>query len=335
MKLELVSCKNCGSNLSFVLGQKIIVCPHCKTKYYIDIDFPDAISLKEKTDMYEAENIFHQTLNKNKEIARSFTKSIKIKDIDLFYIPFIETRGIKVNQFFKNNKLEFNYISFQQIEVGNNLKDFNGLIIDSSFIEDALLNSEQMDFDPIKLRKTGNLIEIDDNLIDIQKNKIYSEDLIEANLRLIYFPVWKITYVYKNIVFESYISAIDGKVFKISGIKNHKKKAGFALLGLMFSGIMLSRSFKFLYLFSLIPILNILIFLFVLGFITLLIPFFWELYAFKEIVDYFPGYKIENPLNYQDIFLTKASKSINKFISENIKININKKNGKDSFRIKM
>jgi len=338
MNLELVSCKNCGSNLTFILGQKIITCPHCKTKYYIDVNFPDAINLKEKLDMYEAENIFYQSLNKNKAISRSFIKEIKIKDIDLFFIPFIETRGIKVNQFYKNEKLELNYISFQQIECANDLKDFSGLIIDPDYIEDALLKAEQIDFDPIKLRKKGNLIEITQHILDTQKNKMLAEDFLESSIRIVYFPIWKITYVYKNIVFESYISAIDGKVFKISGIKNHKKKAGYALIGLMFAGILLPRTAKFLLFMSLssfMLIVNILIFTFILSFISLLIPYFWELYAFKEIVDYYPNYKVENPINYQDNFLTNSSKFINKFITEKIKVNIKSKNGKDTFGIKM
>jgi hypothetical protein len=80
-------------------------------------------------------------------------------------------------------------------------------------------------------------------------------------------------------VFKSYVSAYDGIPLKIQALRNHRKKSGLSLFGLLSLAVLLGRAINSgggALMFSAI---------FVLPVSAILFPYFWELFAFQEIVE--------------------------------------------------
>ncbi|MCP4156118.1 MAG: hypothetical protein GY757_50830, partial [bacterium] len=102
---------------------------------------------------------------------------------------------------------------------------------------------------------------------------------VENYYRIVYFPVWEVGYSYKGILFKSHVSAVDGKIIKIQGLRCHKKKMLKAMGGLLALGILLGRGING----GAAPLFIAL--LIGLPAAIILTPYFWELFAFQEIAE--------------------------------------------------
>lgn len=338
MKVEVFSCSECGGPLKVAEGQFVTNCNYCGVLYYVKQKIPPAVSFKNSITLGDAKRIVLKELN-NDIIAKEFLHNSFFEKGTLFFIPFIEVRGIKSKEaaMYNSNKVEFSYQAFDYIERGSDLNDLDIDFIDSSLVEESLLNAKQTDFDLVQMKKSGVVLSLkSDNFLKDHESDM-TANVIEKHYRIIYIPVWEINYSYRGIIFKSYISGIDGAPIKIQGLKNHGKKVFYAILGLFSLGILLSRGLKlFLFssaaakmgirgggLFLLVMAVGgiVAVFLF-----SLLSPFLWEMFAFREIVSIRKEGIESSSINYTENSFTKFGNRIVRSITSalgKVKVEIN------------
>ena len=335
MKVEVFSCSECGGPLKIAESQFVTKCNYCDVLYYVKQKIPPAVTIKNSITPGEAKRIVLRKL-KDDIVAKEFLHNSFFEKGTLFFIPFIEVRGIKSKETDLNNsnQVEFKYQAFDYIERGSDLSDLDIDFINNSLVEESLLNAEQTDFNLVKMRKAGVVLALkNQNFLKTRKNDL-TANVIEKHYRIIYIPVWEINYSYKGIIFKSYISGIDGAPIKIQALKNHKKKIFYSILGLFSLGIIFSRGLKLL-LFSTsaakVGIKGAGFFLAVMaggGLIAfflffLLFPFLWETFAFREIISIRKEGIESSLVNYTDNSFTKFSeKIVNKITSALGKVKI-------------
>jgi len=321
MNPELIGCKNCGGPLRVIVGQFVIHCPYCKSKYFLDQEIPPAVVLKPEIDLSGAKKMILKGLQ-HKEIAKSFLHNSYFEKAVLYYVPFFEIRGIKAGWTSASisENIEYSYQSFDFLEKANDLSDLSIGFFDYSTVEESILEARQIPYNLVEMRKNGVVLPA--KKIDSRSIKVNQTDatLVERHYRLIYFPIWEINYTYRGIIFKSYLSAVNGQVLTIQAIKNHRKKLFLALCGLASLGILLSRSFVFgllmarSYFWALSLFFLVVLFPIMLFGAFLLIPYLWQLFAFRERV-FISGDLVESvPINYSDNKFIKFIKILgNKF----------------------
>lgn len=296
MNVKVISCMECGAPLRVVEGQFLSSCKFCNVKYYVKQDFPPAITIKDNLQLADAKKIVLDQL-RNREVSKGFLSNSYFEKGTLFFIPMIEIRGVKSKTSSKEitGKSEYGYSAYDYIEHGSNLSDLEVDFIEGSILENSLLDAEQMEYNVVEMRKRGVVLPLKPDFLLNGKENPDEHNIIERHIRIIYFPVWEINYSYSGIVFKSYISAIDGTPIKVQAIKDHRKKLFFSILGLFSIAILVARGLKFLLLFLAGSRMGIGSGKVMVGFSlfgalitliisSLLIPYFWELFAFREIV---------------------------------------------------
>lgn len=297
MKIKVSGCKCCGAPLPLAENQFVTDCRYCSNKYYVVQDSLPAVVLEPQVEKNSARDLVLKAL-RDKEISSNFLNNSFFERAVLYYIPYFEVRGIKAGFTSQSNSKpqEYNYIAYDYLERANDLNDLAIGFFNDSIIEEAILNSEQIPFNPVEMRKNGMVIPPENLNVIARSENPYAREAVENYHRLIYFPIWEISYSYKGIIFKCYVSAIDGQAIKIQGIRCHKKKLKMAMFGLLSLAIILGRginSGKF----GLITAA-----VFGLPFAAILFPYFWEIYAFQEIVERRGG-----SVNYQTINYTENS----------------------------
>ncbi len=297
MKVEVSGCNTCGAPLPLVENQFVTECRYCRNKYYVHQDIPPAVILKPQIDKNTARDIVLKELKDN-EIAANFFHNSLFERAVLYFIPFYELRGIKAgfSPPAPNKSKEYNYLAYDYLEKANDLNDLSLDFFESSIVEDAILTAEQMPFNPVEMRKMGVVIPPKNLMALIRNENPHAREAVENYHRLIYFPVWEISYSFQGIIFKSYASAIDGRPMKIQALRSHKKKLKMALFGLLSLAIFLGRGIHV----GGGPLIVTAIF--GLPVAAILFPFFWEIFAFQEIVE-----KRGEMVNYQTINYTENS----------------------------
>lgn len=338
MKVEVFSCSECGGPLKVAESQFVTNCNYCGVLYYVKQKIPPAVAIKNSITAGDAKRIVLRKL-KDDVIAKEFLHNSFFEKSTLFFIPFIEVRGIKSKEvaLYNSDKVEFSYQAFDYIERGSDLNDIDIDFIDSSLVEESLLNAEQTNFNLVEMRKTGVVLALKNHSFFKNKENDLTANIIEKHYRIIYIPVWEINYSYKGIVFKSYISGIDGAPIKIQALKDHRKKVFYSILGLFSLGIIFSRGLKLLLFSKAAASMGIRggsLFLLVLaggGIISLFIffllfPFLWETFAFREIVSIRKEGMESRSINYTENSLTKFGERIVRAVTSalgKIKVDIN------------
>lgn len=292
-------------------SQFVTQCRYCKSKYYVHQDTPPAVVLKPQIDAKTAKDIVLKEL-RDKEIDAHFLANSFFEHAVLYFIPFYELRGIKAGFAASetSQQPEYNYIAFESLDKADNLEDLTLGFFDHSMVEDALVSAEQQPFNPVEMRKQGVIIPPTEihNLERTRDPK--AREAVESYARIIYFPIWEISYTYKGILFKSYASAVDGRPLKIQGLRCHKRKLGMSLGGLLSLAVLLGRG------------INtggaglILAAVFALPVSALLIPYFWELFAFQEIVEKRGELISYETINYtENAFVQFSHKVVDGFLS--------------------
>ncbi|MEN8222143.1 MAG: hypothetical protein ABFR36_02695 [Acidobacteriota bacterium] len=328
MNVNVISCSECGAPLRIAEGQFLTSCKFCDVKYYVKQDFPPAITIRDNIKLADAKKIVLDEL-RHREVSKGFLSNSYFESGTLFFIPLIEIRGIKARTTSKeiSGKSEYGYTAYDYIEHGSHLTDLEIDFIDSSIIENSLLDADQGEYDVNEMRKRGVVLPLKPDFNINEKTGHDEHDIVEKHVRIIYFPVWEINYSYSGIVFKSYVSAIDGRPIKVQAIKNHRKKLIFSILGIFSIAILMARGSKFILIFFTgaemgMEASRIMFWFFLLGaLITLilssfLIPFFWEMFAFREIISIRQDGVESRLINYSDNnlmrflrgFLDKAGK---------------------------
>ncbi len=305
MDVKLFSCSECGAPLKVAKGQFISVCNFCDVQYYIKQDFPPAITIKDNVNLKEAKNIVLTHL-KDKVVSKGFVTNSFFEKGTLFFIPFLEIRGIKAKNLDTRvtGRSEFGYTAYDYVEHGSNMSDIDLDFIEGSILQRTLLHAEQAEYEVVKMRKKGVVLPLKSK-ISVNGNLSYVEDsVVEKHVRIIYFPVWEINYTYRGILFKSYISAIDGTPIKIQALKDHKKKLLFSILGLFGLAILLSRGLKFAFFsfklggfFAALSLAGGLFFVILFSFLA---PYFWEMFAFREMVSLRENGVESKAINYSE-----------------------------------
>jgi hypothetical protein len=297
MKVEVSGCNYCGAPLPLVENQFVTECRYCSNKYYVHQDLPPAVILKPQIDKHSARDTVLKEL-KDKEIAANFIRNSLFERAVLYFIPFFELRGIKAgfSPPAPDKPKEYNYLAYDYLEKASDLADLSLDFFESRIVEDAILTAEQMPFNPVEMRKMGVVIPPGNLMALIKSENPHAREAVENYHRLIYFPVWEISYSFQGIVFKSYTSAVDGQPMKIQALRNHKKKLKMALFGLLALAIFLGRGIHV----GGGPLIVTAIF--GLPVAAILFPYFWELFAFQEIVE-----KRGEMVNYQTINYTENS----------------------------
>jgi len=317
MKVKVISCSECGAPLRVSEGQFLSLCKFCNVKYYVKQDFPPAILIKDNILLKDAKIIVLDQL-RNKAVSKGFLSNSYFEKGTLFFIPMIEIRGIKARATSKEitGKNEYGYSAYDYIENGSNLSDLEIDFIEGSILEESLLNADQAEYNVIEMRKRGVVLPLKPDFRLNGSTSPEEQFVVEKHVRIIYFPVWEINYSYSGIVFKSYISAIDGAPIKIQAIKDHRKKLLFSILGIFSLAILFARGSKFLLIYlagvkqgisSGGMLLGFLLFgaLITLMISSLLIPFFWEMFAFREMVSIRRDEVESRLINYSDNNLMK------------------------------
>lgn len=308
MKIKLFNCKFCEGTVRTVKGQSVTSCSHCNSKYYLKQETPPAVVLKPELNRKEAKQIILKGYM-DKKISKNFLKSSSFKRAVLYYIPFFEIREIKTSWHTQpRSKLDiFVCQAYDSLERASDLNELALELFDSSIIENSILKAQQIPFNPVKMRKEGVVIPFKE--IHLLKKNVpqIPYNVIENYCRLIYFPVWEISYSYQGFIFKSYLSAIDGKIIKIRALKNHGKKILMSMLGLLSLALLLGLGFRESVITAILAVI------FGIPMLYILLPFFWEMFAFGEIIE-IGGETIEAfPINYTEnsfVKLTKKTTSI-------------------------
>lgn len=322
MNVKVISCSECGAPLRVFEGQFLSLCKFCNVKYYVKQDFPPAITIKDNIQLNDAKKIALDQL-RNKEVSKGFLSNSYFEKGTLFFIPMIEIRGVKSKISSKEitGKNEYGYSAYDYIEHGSNLSDLEIDFIEGSILENSLLDADQMEYNVVKMRKRGVVLPLKSDFMLKEKGRPDEHNVIEKHIRIIYFPVWEINYSYSGIIFKSYISAIDGTPIKVQAIKDHRKKLFFSILGLFSIAILISRGLKFLLLFlagsrmgieggKIMVGFSLFGALLTLLISSLLIPYFWELFAFREIVSIRREGVESRLINYSENNLMKFLRSV-------------------------
>jgi hypothetical protein len=323
---QVFGCQNCGNPVCLSEGQFIVQCPYCREKFYYPNPTLPVVALKPRIKVNEAKQLILKAL-RAKEIDPFFLSHSYFEKATLFFIPFFEVRGIRAGKMKKdktiprpnagpkpvhptstpepgierNRESEFICNSFQYLERANDIRDLGIGFIDISLVEDTILNSEQMEFNPTEMRKVGVLLPVTSNRPAQQESELPALPIIEFYVRVLYFPVWEIGYSYEGILFKSYLEGMNGGIMKIQAIKNGKRNLLTALLGAFALGTLISRSLIFG--FQTVVIAPLILVTLVLASGTaflMFFPYFWQLFAFKEIIEKRPKIIDSYPINYSE-----------------------------------
>ena len=296
MNREVFDCKNCGYPLSLEKHQIVIHCSSCGNKFFINQDSPPAVVMKPEIDMNGAREIIYREF-KSSDISRVFAENSTFKRAVLYYIPFFEVRvAAKGSEKTSSHELKNNiYSTYDYMDPASDLEDLEMGYMDSAVIQDSVLGGQQIPFDPAEMRRSGRVVPADKvHLLKAQQPPL-TRDIIEDYNRIVYFPVWEVTFSYTGINFKSYLSAVDGRIFKLRALGDHRKKILLSMLGLLFLAILLGRGQKegtMISIFTVLLGIPMLVFLF---------PFFWRIFSYREIVekvgslvDTIPVYYVKN-----------------------------------------
>ena len=337
MKVKVISCTECGGSIKVSEGQFLSRCNYCGSEYYVEQKFPPSVRIKKSVVIDEAKNIVLKHL-RNKNISREFLKNSYFEKGTLYFIPFVEIRGIKTRivDDSTSGKKKFTYIAYEYIERGSELSEIDIGFIDMNIIEETLISAEQERFDLVEMRKAGVVLPVSDHLLEKDNTKYSGSELVEIHHRVIYIPVWEINYSYHGIVFHSYISAVDGIPIEIKAMKSQGRKMLFSIAGLAIFGILFAKIIK-LGIILLKPMIkgnrisSLILFGYGGGFIIflfvffLLFPFFWEMFAFREFLIVRKSGMESETINFEDNFLTKLMKRFSEGFTKSlssIKINV-------------
>ncbi len=305
MKISISGCNSCGAPLPVSESQFVTECRYCKNKYYIPQEFPPAVVLKPLASKESARNIVLKEL-RNPEISQHFLKNSFYERGVLYYVPFFEVRGIRsgFNSPSPTDPPEYSYLAYESLEKANDLSDLDLEFFQFNTVETAVLSAEQVPFNPLEMRQTGIVLPPRD-IHSLMRNKNpYALESVENYQRLIYFPIWEISYSFRGIIFKSYVSAVDGKPIKIQGLRDHKRKLWMSLFGLLALAVIMGRGINAgsggLMMAAIIG----------LPATAILLPYFWELFAFQEIVEIRGEIKEYQTINYTENALLKYGRKI-------------------------
>ncbi len=322
MNIKVISCSECGAPLRVAKGQFLSHCKYCNVKYYVNQDFPPAITIKDNIDISKAKRLVLDKL-RDKSVSKNFLSNSFFEKGTLFFIPFIEIRGIKTR--ITSEKIsgqnKFVYTAYDYIEHGSNLSDLEIDFIEGEILENSLLDAEQAEYDVVEMRRKGIVLPLKPDFSIKTEEANGGLDIIEKHIRIIYFPVWEINYSYGGIIFKSYISAIDGEIIKVQAIKDHRKKLILSIIGIFSISIILAQGLKYILFFnmdvgkksgfngiSLIALLFGALLMLVIS--SLLIPYFWEMFAFREIISIRKTGIESRSIHYSENSLIKFLRSI-------------------------
>lgn len=305
MKVNVSSCDSCGAPLPVSESQFVTECHYCKNKYYIPQEFPPAVVLKPLASKESTRNIVLKELQ-DPEISVHFLKNSFYERGALYYVPFFEVRGIRSGFTSPSPSAspEYNYLAYEYLEKANDLSDLDLEFLQFETVETAVISAEQVPFNPVEMRQTGIVLPPRDLISLIRNKNPYALESVEHYHRLIYFPVWEISYSFRGIIFKSYVSGVDGKPIKIQGLRSHKKKLWMSMFGLLALAVILGRGINAgsggLLLMAIIG----------LPATAILLPYFWELFAFQEIVEIRGEVKEYQTINYTENALLKYGRKM-------------------------
>ncbi|MCU0290190.1 MAG: hypothetical protein MUF15_27870, partial [Acidobacteria bacterium] len=272
----------------------------CKKKYYIPQEFPPAIVVKPKTNKETARNIVLKEL-RDRDISKYFLKHSFYEKGMLYYIPNFEVRGIRsgFTSPSSTEPPEYTYLAYEYLEKTNDLNELDLKFFQPETVADALISAEQVPFNPVEMRKSGFVLPSSNINLLMRNQNPHALESVEHYFRLVYFPIWEISYSFKGIIFKSYVSGVDGKPIKIQGLRSHKRKLWMAMSGLLALAVIMGRGIN--------AGLGGLIITSIIGLpaAAILFPYFWELFAFQEIVEKRGEIKEYQTINYTENALEK------------------------------
>lgn len=311
MRIRVTGCETCGAPLPVSEGQFVTECHYCKNKYFIPQELPPAVVLKPIISKENARNIVLKEL-RDPDISEYFLKHSFYERGKLYYIPFFEVRGIR-SGFTTPSPIEppeYNYLAYEYMEKTNNLNDLDLEFFQPETVADALISAEHIPFNPVEMRKSGVVLPSQDIHMLMRNKSSNALESVEHYLRIIYYPMWEISYSFRGIIFKSYVSGVDGKPIQIHGLRNQKKKLWISMSGLLALAVIIGRGIN--------AGLGGLLITAIIGLpaAALLLPYFWELFAFQEIVDKRGEMKEYQTINYTENALEKyCRKFLDSFIA--------------------
>ncbi len=328
MNIQVFTCAHCGSPMPAGDGQSVLQCPYCRERFFYAAADQPAVAFKPAISLPEVKQIALQQL-RHPQIDRGFRQASFFEKATLFFIPFFEVRGIRAGylklekplpppqklppppRFYQSplksatdsgqptpavSEPESDYIcnSLQYLERANDLRDLALGFIDLNLMEDIMLQAEQIDFNPAELRKKGVILPVTHSQPGALPPEPLALPLIEYNLRTVYFPVWEICYSQQGILFKSYVEAVGGRPLKIQALKSRRRNLLKAIGGLFALGVLLARAITLLS----STVISGLFLAAAIGLTLFLLPYFWQLFAFQEMIEKGPLLTDTFPIQY-------------------------------------
>lgn len=262
-----------------VEGQHVVDCYVCKTRYYSPLETPPALVLKPRLGRDQARDQVMQAF-KHDEIAAHFRHHADFIDAHCYYVPIFEVRILRAGwqeQAFSGETI-FNYHPEVRMAVANDLADLDLDTIDCSPLQEELLTAASISFDPLSLRQSGTILPFTEFKLISESDAILDPDILEKYYRLIYLPIWQVSFQYRGLIYKSYISAVGGQILSLKALREYKKKLLYSLLGLLSTVVFIGRGPVEGPVFALLSVgigIPMLIFL---------VPYLWEMYAYREMV---------------------------------------------------
>lgn len=342
MNASIQSCQGCGHPLTISSGQFLLTCPYCHKRFHYANPTRPGVVLQPRINAADSRLIVQREL-RNKEIDAAFRTASYFEKATLFFIPFHEIRGARAGKTMReklppanpdksvfrrhftinlqikptlatsaapattaaSNRFEYVYNSFSYLERANECRDLDIGFIDLSLVEEGLLAADQIPFDPPALRHLGVVLPVERMQPLSSGLEPFAVPLVEHDVRLIYFPVWEIAYSLHGVVFKSYLDAICGRVIRLQSLRSRRRNIIRAMTGMCGCGIAMARSCKLLLVMQGLNPSFILFFLGVLGISFLLIPYFWQLCACREMLVSGPGFSDATPIDSPDNAMTR------------------------------
>ncbi len=317
-------CPGCGHPLPAAPGQFLLSCRQCGQRFHSSASAYPAVAMQPELNAAGARRAVQKELRRP-DVDRAFRTSSFFEKATLYFIPFYEIRGARagtptqpgdqpeaglesafLGRFPANPADEeigrFRYNSFTYLERANECPDLDIGFIDLALVEECLLCAGQIPFDPPALRRLGVVLPASRPQPLSSGLEPYSLPLLEYDVRLVFLPVWEIAYSLHGVLFRSYLDAVLGRVIRVHALRSARRNRLRAILWTAAAAIALARTFKL----ALHPERSpasmmfssemLLLFAAVLGANVLLLPYFWQIYAGREMLVFGPGFVEAEPI---------------------------------------
>jgi len=278
-----------------------------------------ALALKPVIDRERAQSIVTE-IGRHRNTDPSFIRKARFDQATLYFCPLYDIAGTKADfrrhprqispptkpekspwetgfhalEFFsvfrqKNqcqDKTVFSSSSFQFYAPANPFLLQRMPNLDLLCLENAILKAEQLPFDPLSMRRQGVLLgpDLPPPIAALAEEE--KTGLIESQIRVLYFPIWEISFSHNGLVYKNYVDAIEGTPLLVQTLHDSFSNRLYSMLGLLAFALILAGTLRQASNGSLLFMLLTLGFS---GLFYLMADFLWDLFSGNNMLEILPA----------------------------------------------